>query len=191
MARRRKPGKREPNGKLSRVPAEIEARHRDGLDREAQDAIAVAIEARQRVFGLPLAVCRDQMAGSALGRLCLQGFITRVQYDAGMLYLADCDAHSRAIGTPGIVRAQDFNRIGGKDNFENEAKTKAAMARYEAMVKAVRAKQTEIGNMGNLFGALDTVIRRDVMLEHLLGDLRLGLNALVRHYGVGGARAAA
>lgn len=191
MGRKRKTGKREPNGKLSRVPADVEARRRDGLDREAQDAISVAIDARQRVFGLDATVCRDQMAGSAVGRYCLQGIITRVQYDAAVLYLADCEAYSHAIGTPGIPRAVDLNRIGGKDNHENITKAKTAMARYDAMVKAVRAKQTEIGNMGNIFGALDTVIRRDVQLEHLLGDLRLGLNALVKHYGVDGARAAA
>ena len=191
MGRRRKPGKREPNGKLSRVPADVAARRKDGLDREEQDTIAVAIEARQRVFGLPPAISRDQMVGSAVGRYCLQGIITRVQYDAAVLYLADCEAYSHAIGTPGIPRAVDLNRIGGKDNHENITKAKAAMARYDAMVKAVRAKQTEIGNMGNIFGALDAVIRRDVQLEHLLGDLRLGLNALVKHYGVDGARAAA
>lgn len=191
MGRKRKPGKREPNGKLSRAPAEVAARRKDGLDREEQDTIAVAIEARQRVFGLPPTISRDQMAGSAVGRYCLQGIITRTQYDAAMLYLADCEAYSHAIGTPGIPRAVDLNRIGGKDNHENITKSKTAMARYDAMVKAVRAKQTEIGNMGNLFGALDTVIRRDVQLEHLVEDLRIGLNALARHYGVDGAKAAA
>ena len=191
MGRRRKPGKREPNGKLSRAPADVAARRKDGLDREEQDTIAVAIEARQRVFGLPATISRDQMAGSAVGRYCLQGTITRVQYDAAMLYLADCEAYSHAIGTPGIPRAVDLNRIGGKDNHENITKSKTAMARYDAMAKAVRAKQTEIGNMGNIFVALDAVIRRDVQLERLIGDLRIGLNALAKHYGVDGARAAA
>ena len=110
MGRKRKPGKREPNGKLSRVPADVAARRKDGLDREEQDTIAVAIEARQRVFGLPPAISRDQMAGSAVGRYCLQCVITRTQYDAAMLYLADCEAYSHAIGTPGIPRAVDHDR---------------------------------------------------------------------------------
>lgn len=192
---RRKTGiKRQPNGQPLRnreEDAKREAMRRDGLDKEQQDTIAVAIEARQRVFGLPAPISRDQMAGSAVGRYCLQGIITRTQYDAAVLYLADCEAYSHAIGTPGIPRAVDLNRIGGKDNHENVTKARAAMVRYDAMVKAVRAKQTEIGNMGNLFGALDTVIRRDVQLEHLIGDLRIGLNALARHYGVDGGRVAA
>lgn len=191
---KRKAVARQQNGQPSRSKGALDARAkqaREGLDKEQQDMIAVGIEARQRVFGLPPTISRDQMAGSALGRYCLQGHISRVQYDAGVQYLADCEAYSRAIGAPGIPRAVDLNRIGGKDNHENVTKARAAMARYDAMVKAVRAKQTEIGNMGNIFGALDTVIRRDVQLEHLVGDLRIGLNALARHYGVDGGRAAA
>lgn len=191
---RRKEGKREQSGKLSRRAVDTAARAalaRDGLDREQQETISVGLEARQRVFGVPVPLSRDQMAGSALGRYCLQGHITRVQYDAGVQYLADCDDHSRAIGTPGIPRAVDLNAIGGQNNHENVAKARAAIARYDAMVKAVREKQFEVGNMGNLFGALDAVIRHDVMLDHLLGDLRTALNALARHYGVDGGQRAA
>lgn len=191
---RRKAVNREANGQASRRAADVEARAklaREGLDKEQQDMIAVATEARQRVFGLPVPISRDQMAGSAVGRYCLQGIITRVQYDAAVAYLDDCEAYSRAIGTPGIPRAIDLNATGGQNNHENVSKTRAAIARHDAMVKAVREKQIEIGNMGNLFGALDTVIRRDVQLEHLVGDLRTALNALAKHYGVDGGRAAA
>ena len=190
MGRKRKPGKREPNGKLSRVPADVAARRKDGLDREEQDTIAVAIEARQRVFGLPPTISRDQMAGSAVGRYCIQKHITRVQYDAAMLYLADCEAYSHAIGTPGLPRAVDLNATGGQNNHENVGKVLAAIRAHDAMVKAVQAQQNELRNTANLFGALDVVIRQDKMLDHMLGDLRAGLNALVRHYGVAGRAAA-
>lgn len=190
---KRKQTKREANGRPSRTPEEVaqrEAIKRDGLDREQQEIISVAIEARQRVFGVPAPVSRDQMAGSAVGRYCLQGNINRVQYDAAMLYLEDCEAYSKAVGTPGIPRAMDMNAAGGQNNHENVAKVQAAMKRHKAMIDAVREKQTEIGNRGNLFGALDAVIRHDVMMEHLLDDLRLALNALAKHYGVEGRAAA-
>lgn len=190
---KRKQTKREANGRASRTQEEIARRAalaRDGLDREQQETISVALEARQRVFGIPAPLSRDQMAGSAVGRFCLTGRITRVQYDAAMLYLEDCDANSRALATPGIPRAIDLNAIGGQNNHENVAKARAAMARHAGMVKAVREKQIEVGNRGNLFGALDAVIRQNVELDHLLGDLRLALNALARHYGVDGRAAA-
>lgn len=190
---RRKAVKREANGQPSRRiadAAERAALAREGLDKEQQETIAVGIEARQRVFGLPPTISRDQMAGSAVGRYCIQKHITRVQYDAAMLYLADCEAYSHAIGTPGLPRAVDLNATGGQNNHENVGKALAAIRAHDAMVKAVQAQQNELRNTANLFGALDAVIRRDVMLDHLLGDLRTALNALVRHYGVAGRAAA-
>lgn len=182
--------RREANGRLSRAHEDIAARRKEGLDKEQQETIAVGIEARQRVFGLPPTISRDQMAGSAVGRYCLQKHITRVQYDAAMLYLADCEAYSHAIGTPGLPRAVDLNATGGQNNHENVGKVLAAIRAHDAMVKAVQAQQNELRNTANLFGALDVVIRQDKMLDHMLGDLRAGLNALVRHYGVAGRAAA-
>ena len=193
---KRKAVTRQPNGQPSRSKAALDTRAklaREGLDREQQDMIAVGIEARQRVFGLPVTVSRDQMAGCAVGRYCLLGGkdgITRLQYDAAMLYLADCEAYSRAIATPGIPRAVDLNATGGQNHHENVGKVLATIRSHEAMVKAVQSAQNELRNTANLFGALDAVIRRDVMLDHLLGDLRTALNALVRHYGIDGRAAA-
>lgn len=61
--------KRKPSGRISST--------------EAENPMKVAIEARQRIHGLPEDLARDQMAGSVLGRLRLAGDITEPQYDAG------------------------------------------------------------------------------------------------------------
>lgn len=184
-------GKRELNGQLSRRPAERNTRHLDGLDQEQRAMISTAIEARQRVWGLSPAVSRDQMAGSAIGRYCLQGNITRQQYDAAMIYLEVRNDHLIAVRAPRQPGAVDLNAThGSSGDYENINRTHKAIAAYDEMTGVIREKQIEVGNMGNLFGALDAVICRDVMLEHLLGDVRTALNALVKHYGLDGRRAA-
>lgn len=189
---KKKPGKREANGQLSRKPAEREARHIDGLDREQQDTIAVAVEARQRVFGVPAPISRDQMAGSAIGRLCLQGLITRLQYDAAMSYAAEVESYGLAYRSPRQPGAVNLNATkGGAGDYENVALVQRIMADRDATNRAILDKQIEIGNFGNLKGALDTVVLRDVHLDHLLGDLRTALNALVKRYGLEAGRAAA
>lgn len=154
--------------------------------------IAVGIEARQRVWGVPAPVSRDQMAGSAVGRYCLQGQITRAQYDAAMSYLEERDNWFRCIEAPRQPGAVDLNATKGQSvNAENVSRYRTIMAAREATDKAIMAKQIEIGNMGNLNGALYAVLVQDVQLEHLLGDLRTALNALVRRYGLTSGREAA
>ena len=152
---RRKAGKREPNGQLSRQPAERNARHLDGLDQEQQSMIAVGIEARQRVWGVPVGLSRDQMAGSAVGRMCLQGHITRAQYEAALAYIAEREEYSRCIMGPRQPGAVDLNATHGASTAgENVARTRKIMAEAEETNLALWAKQREIGNTGNLFAAI-------------------------------------
>lgn len=182
---RRKAGKREPNGQLSRVPAERNARHLDGLDQEQQSMISVGIEARQRVWGVPVGLSRDQMAGSAVGRMCLQEHITRTQYEAALSYIAEREEYSRCIMGPRQPGAVDLNKTNGASTAgENVAHVMHITAGAKATDAALREAQREVGNMGNLFGAIDAVLIRDVGLDHFIGDLRTALNALVRRYGL-------
>lgn len=190
--RRRKTGKREPNGKLSRHPEDKKQRHLEGLDREQRETIAVAVEARQRVFGIAVGLSRDQMAGSAIGRLCLQGVITTLQYDAAMSYAAEVESYGMAWCSPRSPRAVNLNATKGSlGDYENEELVCRIMAARNATNEALRNKQIEVGNLGNLKGALDTVVLRDVSMDHLVGDLRIALNALAKRYGLEAGRAAA
>lgn len=188
MGRRGKkpqPGKRERNGRLSRDPVEVSQRNMDGLDREQRDTLSVALSARERVFGVKPSHSRDQKAGSAVGRYCLQGLVTQAQYDAAIQFVESYNRNLRAIDAPPQPGAVDLNATRGRPVFvENPAQLAKWRAEHKAAMDAIQEKQNEIRLMGNLYGAIYTVLIRDVMLEHMLGDLRTGLNALVKHYGL-------
>lgn len=190
--RKRKTGNREPNGRLSRKTEDRKVRDKAEVAATDWDTMGTALMARWRVHNVDPASLRDQMAGSAVGRYCLQGHITRSQYDAAMSYLEEREDWLRCIAAPRQPGAVDLNATKGQSvNAENVNRYRTIMAAREATDKAIMAKQIEIGNMGNLNGALNAVLVQDVQLEHLLGDLRTALNALVRRYGLtGNAKAA-
>lgn len=182
-------GAREANGRLSRDPEERKARELAAIDAEAWDAMHVAIQARVRVHGVPLERAKGQNAGSFVGRLRDEQQLSDAQLDAAQTYLAERSAYRRAIAAPPEMDAVDLNRVKGRASGENVGRTQAAVARYEATLKAVQAAQNALGNTVTLFAALDMCVVRDLPLRHMVGDLRLVLNALAKHYGLG-ARAA-
>ncbi len=184
MTKRKRPGKREPNGQLSRKQADRTARSLDGLDQEQREALSVATEARQRVHGVDPKHQRDQMAGSYIGRLCLMRMISPAQYDAAMTWLEDCHNYRRAIAgavgrQPGAI---DLNATPGTSGYENVAKVQLWRKRYKDASKAVQDKQNELRGTVALFAALNHIVERDLSLEHMVGDCRTALNALARHY---------
>jgi hypothetical protein len=128
---------------------------------------------------------RNQKAASAVGRFCLQGHITEAQYQAAESYIEEYEAYLLAINAPRQPGAINLNATRGLSvGREDQARTAAAIAARKATEMAIREKQIEIGNRGNLFGAIDAVLIRDVEMDHLLGDLRTALNALIRRYRV-------
>lgn len=190
--RKRKAGKRERNGQLSRKPGDVAARLNDAMDREQRDTISVAVEARQRVHGVDAGNVRDQMAGSFIGRLCMSRTITRQQYEAAMLWLEDATNYAIAVHAPRAPGAIDLNRTqGGSGDYENVARTLHIKAKYEAALSAVQGLQIELRGTANLYAALDYLVRRDLELQHMVGDLRLVANCLAKHYGLTAGKKAA
>lgn len=182
---RRKPGTREPNGRLSGKPQNVSARLNDALDRDERETIAVAMEARQRVFGIVLEECRDQRAGSFVGRLRMRGELSQPQYEAAVKWQEGAERYSWAVGSAVAKppKAIDLNRVHGSPTAsENVALVRKYVADYRVADKAIREAQLELKGRGNLFGALDALVLRDVELVHLVPDLRCALNALARHY---------
>lgn len=190
--RKRKAGKRENNGRLSRKAVDVAARidmANADLDRAERATVSVGLEARVRMFGVDPRHARDQMAGSFIGRLCLQRVITRRQYDAAMQWLEDSMRYSIAVAAPHAPGAVDLNRTHGRaSDYENEAVTRHAVAVYEAAREAVQNLQNELRGTANLWAALDYIVRRDEEVYHMVGDFRLVANALVRHYRMDGQR---
>ena len=198
----RQAGKREPNGRLSRQKAEVEKRFIEGLDRDEVDALSVGLAARERLFKVPkeridpktkkkVYVSRDQLLGSVIGRWCLQNIISRAQYDAAMAFLESYTRNLLAIDAPPQPGAVDLNRTHGRPvGVENAPQLIKWRAAHRSALDAIQAKQNEIRLQGNLYGALYAVVIRDVDLEHMAGDVRTALNALVRHYGLEARQAA-
>lgn len=184
--RKRKAGVREPNGRLSRKRENVTARLRAANDREEREILSVGLDARARVHGVDPKHARDQMAGSAVGRLCLAGSLSRQQYDAAMTWLEERADYLRAVSPAqgSEPRALDPNAAHGASHYEDAAAAQRAVARYRAACRAVQDKQNEVRLNAHLNGALDTIIVRDVLIHNLVGDLRIALNALAKHYGL-------
>lgn len=192
MANKRKHGKREPNGRLSRKPGERQIRDKAEVAATEWDTMGQALMARNRVHGVEPMNLKDQLAGSAVGRMCLKGIITQTQYDAAMAYLSEREEYHQYIQVPRQPGAVDLNATKGQSvASENVARVLKVTAAAKATDAAIMDKQIEIGNMGNLFGALNAVLVMDAELDHLVGDLRTALNALARRYGLTGRAKAA
>lgn len=181
-------GKRESNGRLSRRRAERAKRYTEGLDKMEREMIAVGTEARQRIYGVSASLSRDQLAGSAIGRLVLGDMLTRVQSDAAFLYEQDARAYYLTIEGPQQPSAVDLDRVQGVSNTENVKRKLIAKARYEGARNAVQEAQNAVRLRSNFFGALQHCVMMDQspVNDVMMGSLREALNALVRHYGLSG-----
>lgn len=175
--------KREPNGRRSRKQKDQMEHFLKQIDMTQRDALDVGLAARNRVHNVPPQHSRDQKAGSAIGRYCLQGQITQAQYDAAMMFLEARARYLRAIDAPPQPGAVNLNATHGRPvAIENPAQLRKWRDDYKLACDAIQDKQNEIRLMGNLFGSLYAMLVDDVMLDNLLGDVRTGLNALVKHY---------
>lgn len=173
------------NGRLSRKPADIMQRFHGALDSEEREILRPGIEARVRLHGVAPEVSRDQKAGSFVGRLCMGKEISVAQYEAAMTYLEDHRNNLIAIRAPRDPSGVDLNRVqGGSGDAENVEFYQRATKRWRDAQNAVQERQNELRGAGALIAALDYCLVRDTELYHMVGWLREGLNALVRHYGL-------
>lgn len=196
-AKNRQSGKREPNGRLSRQADQVAARLRErfkDMDQEQRDTIQPGIEARQRVYGLDTEKAASPAAGTFLGRLYLNKEISRTQYEAGILWADHTEAYQHAIAAPKQPGAVDLNATKGSSNYENVAATRRAVARMTDAREAIQNEQYSLANQGSRFALLFvlwTAIERDEERYDIVGDLRVALNCLSRHFGLMGERKAA
>lgn len=177
-------GTREPNGRLTRRQEKAAERAIDRSDLAERQTLSVGIAARNRVHGVGLRNAQDQRAGSFIGRLCMLHMVTKEQYDAALIWLSDAEDYRKAIGPvagrqPGAV---DLNALKGRSGYENVPKVIMAMERYREACNAVQAVQNEMRGSVALFAALNHIVERDLELHHMVGDCRIALNALAKHY---------
>jgi hypothetical protein len=143
-----------------------------------------------KVFGLTEKEARDQKAATYVGRLCLAGIrnttdgITDAQYDAAIAWKEAYEQFQRAVKSPDALRSG----VGGGDQGESAdyaRRCRAAIKKWEGIEAAVRLEQGFHENRGaNMWAALDYLVGRDQQHPHMVGDLRLALNAIGHHLGM-------
>lgn len=177
MGRKKQIGvKRTASGRKSRAVSET---HQEHLE---------AVQTRIRLFGLSEADARDQKAATFLGRLYLTGGLGKdkrakdAMWDAAQELLRFRDAYKRALKAPDALK----NSTGsGGDLGETEAYAswcQSVIRRYEDAMKAVTAENALHENRGaNLHAAIDYIVFRDQEMHHMVGDVRIALNAVAHH----------
>lgn len=164
-------------------------------DRDEVEAMATALLARERVYGVRLSDVKDQRAGSIIGRLRMMhearlkagvetpDGLSGPQYEAALKYQEVAEAHARVVCAPKGMVAADLNRVGGPS--VDEAARDVRDARIERAYREARDAVQHCQNhhrTGVLFAALDLLVLRDKDMPHMYGDLRVVLNALARHF---------
>lgn len=186
------PEKREPNGRLTRKAPEKKRRKESAFDRAQEETIAVARDARQRLFRLSKDDARSQDGGTFIGRLCVQGRgsdglegITTAQYEALCRWEELAVQHRGVVSAPQGDSAFDPNKVSGRGSGIGTGYAAKVEQDYRAAHKAVQDAQDELRGRAVLFAALYECVERDREFFHLLGDLRHAANALIRHFRVG------
>lgn len=172
-------GAREPNGRLSRKHVHVQERE----EMTAKEAQSVVVQARMRLFGLSEEAAARNVAGrpnagTLHGIMCLRGDISRAQWDAAEWWIGKRAAYLRSI------QARD-QRTGGdpSGSFDEQAHEQwcaAIASTWDAALDCIQQASTEARSP--LAAALDVFLFRDEYVAHMVGDLRLALNAIHRRF---------
>ena len=171
--------RREPNGRLSRRAADV----RDRDYRNAKDAMSVVVAARARHTGLPEDVVSRNVAGqpnagTVHGVMTLRGDLSREQWDAAEWYIGTRAAWLRSI------QARDASAgqfpAGEPDEGAYERWCRSIAATWETVQDCLRDCAVEARSP--IQAALDVMLIRQHHLDHMVGDLRLALNAIHRRF---------
>jgi len=167
--RKRKLTIRYPNGRALAKPHHA----------RVESMLAVAIEARQRVFGLSVENATRVEAVDLLGRLRLSGEISEAQHAAGLAYAQEREDYHRVMLSRPVPSAGDLERQPGFDGSDGSSPGYVAWCQgVEADYKAMRRALMETGDsLASM--VVDGIIDGTAMWD-FLGTLRVGLNALAR-----------
>lgn len=158
------------------------------FDVDQRETLRIGVEARHNVHGIGIEESVDQMAGSFVGRMCLSGRLTDRQHEAARSYLVSWHDMSVASNGPRGPGAVNLNATKGAPGAENVDFSIVAMAHWKDTCAALQRAQDNVGNVASLKAALDYCVIRDQDHPHMLGWLRLALDALADHYRIGDKR---
>lgn len=171
MKRSRKFVRRLKNGKPADAPR----------PERAEEARRTATEARQRIYLLSERLSATQEAGSAVGRLRLTGELSEEQYFAANTFEQIAHDYSRAILIRPVPSAGDFNRTQGFDGHDGS--DARYVERCQVAIQSYRESRRALFEASDAaYHAVWAWVCYDQAIQRLVGDLRLGLNALARLY---------
>lgn len=155
---------REANGRAVRAWAAAET---------AREAMATAIEARKRVYGLDDRAARDCRAGSLIGRLAIAGIINSEQYNAAQTFDNIRNAYQRA-----IMAKEDHPQPPPETSLDGsyEEFCDKAIERYETMLNYINDKMKAAMPPVSKYGF--NMLVRDVYFPHYEHDLRRVLDII-------------
>lgn len=191
---------REPNGRRSRgkgVPG-LPVVYKGEVGLSPKKAVEVAVEARCRLYGLTEDEAGHQEAGSVVGRLELLGrrgrkhplAITAAQRMAAERYMEARGNHLRAIMARSDIEQKRPASAGDGVSKSYEAWCKGAIVRWLKVEEAIEDVAI-MHRHENVFAAVDCLIVRDELHEHMVPALRLALVALTKVFGIDEGREAA
>lgn len=151
----------------------------------AAEAMSVAIDARVRHTGLPPDVVShnragEPNAGDIHGRLCLMKCITKAQWDAAEYFMGVRSAYLRSIQAASDTRATGPAESSAADEDAYADWCRRQKARWSAIMECL--SEASIANRSPIIDAFDKVLVRGYWLDHMIGDLRIGLNAIHRDF---------
>ncbi len=174
---------RTKSGRISRSRSAREARERVEFKEAAAQRLndyKNRIRVRMAHHDLTEAQAARQESGTVLGRLWLTTVIDERQYDAGVKCRQLCADYLKAINAPDATR-NGTKGANGDETDAHEQWARDIAERHAAMKQAI--VQANIENReSNIPAAIEYIVIRDQEMEHMIGDLRCGLNALVRHF---------
>jgi len=178
--RKRKPGLRYPCGRLKREETE-------------REAMATALAARQRHYGVTAKQARDERLGSSLGRLNLQALISDSQYDAGVKFARLYYAHHVVSGLPTpspqsvsglmihIGLLESYGNVEADEEYVRQIRRQFRQT-TDALDLCDRENRMASGRKPSLVLYRVVCVDEDTTLwpECDLGNLRVALNTLAR-----------
>ena len=177
MGRLKKTGPRELNGRASRKIRHVKAR--------GQDEMKTGLEARSRHYGVSTEKATDPKYESAIGRWCIAGKITQIQYAAAVKYQSDAFDYSRMISGPKPSGAVDLNRVQGSGTHDPELSAQRDIELKKRMSGALGAVgMVPLTHRVHVYKAIADVVVNDMDLPGQINMVQLGLDVLAIYYGM-------
>lgn len=191
MAKKRKSGPREKNGRISRAK---EPRMNETPREEPADELALGIRAKHLAeqWGVnvtSMQEARNPLYSTFVGILYTKRELSREQYDAGQRVLDLRNLEMKRIACENAI----YERFGFSSGIlspeQFNERQRAISAVWGDFKRSIQTAQNE--HRGNLWAALQYCLYEDQSFTHMIGDLRLALNVAHRFFSTAQRRKAA